>query len=330
MKTGMKFASLALAGALFLAGCQSGGTYATVNGEKIDQQKYEQQLDFYKSMIAAQYQLPTTIKNSLIQEEVMRQDLKKNGVEITDKDYAVEYDKAVSNYGGAATYGKTLKSLGVTDEQMKESLHYQTISRKHKEWYNEKNKPSDEDINKYFNDHKAELITVDADHILVATQDEAKKVKERLDKGEDFAKVAQEISQDPGSKQNGGKLGEAPAAKYAPEFANAVSTLEVGKVSDPVKSQFGWHIIKVNSRKDSVDALKDQITAAINTEKYNAYVQELVAAAKVEIPSEASQASSEAASDASGAASDAGSESAAESQTSDAPATEKPAESSAK
>ncbi|MDD7592894.1 MAG: peptidylprolyl isomerase [Peptoniphilaceae bacterium] len=286
----LRLASLALAGALFLAGCgNGGGTFATVNGEKISQEKYDSQLDLYKNMVAAQYQLPASIKNSLIQEEVMMQDLKKNNIELKDEDFAVEYEKTVENYGGAANYGQTLKALGITDQQLKDSLRYETISRKHKEMFDAQNLPTDEELQKYFDENKEQLIKVDASHILVNTKEEAEKAKKRIDDGEAFEDVAKEMSQDTGSAASGGQLQEAAPSSYVAEFANAVSTLEVGKVSDPVQSQFGYHIIRVNSRKDTVDTLKEDIIAAINTPKYQEYVQKLVADAEVQVAGETSE-----------------------------------------
>lgn len=286
----LRLASLALAGALFLAGCgNGGGTFATVNGEKISQEKYDSQLDLYKNMVAAQYQLPASIKNSLIQEEVMMQDLKKNNIELKDEDFAVEYEKTVENYGGAANYGQTLKALGITDQQLKDSLRYETISRKHKEMFDAQNLPTDEELQKYFDENKEQLIKVDASHILVNTKEEAEKAKKRIDDGEAFEDVAKEMSQDTSSAASGGQLQEATPSSYVAEFANAVSTLEVGKVSDPVQSQFGYHIIRVNSRKDTVDTLKEDIIAAINTPKYQEYVQKLVADAEVQVAGETSE-----------------------------------------
>lgn len=88
-----------------------------------------------------------------------------------------------------------------------------------------------------------------ARHILVETEDQAKAVEARLKKGEDFAKVAGEISKDPGSGKEGGDLGWFTKDKMVPEFAEAAFKLKKGEVSDPVKSQFGWHVIKLEDKR---------------------------------------------------------------------------------
>ena len=100
-----------------------------------------------------------------------------------------------------------------------------------------------------------------ARHILVPTVDEAKAALARVKKGEDFAKVADEVSKDPGSQ--GGDLGWFTKDKMVPEFADAAAKLEKGQVSDPVKSQFGWHVIKLEDKRQKAfppfEQVKDQV-----------------------------------------------------------------------
>src|SRR6516164_1305105 len=89
---------------------------------------------------------------------------------------------------------------------------------------------------------------VHARHILVETEDEAKAVKAELDKGGDFAELAKKKSKDPGAS-DGGDLGFFTKDQMVPEFSQVAFSLEPGKISDPVKSQFGWHIIKVEEKR---------------------------------------------------------------------------------
>jgi peptidyl-prolyl cis-trans isomerase C len=106
-------------------------------------------------------------------------------------------------------------------------------------------------------------LEVRARHILVETEDEAKKVVERLEKGEDFAKLAAELSKDPGSGKEGGDLGYFAKDRMVKEFADVAFATEKGKRAAPVKSQFGWHIILVEDRRTkeppSFETVKPQI-----------------------------------------------------------------------
>jgi peptidyl-prolyl cis-trans isomerase C len=88
---------------------------------------------------------------------------------------------------------------------------------------------------------------IHARHILVATEDEAKAALKRIMAGDEFATVAKEMSKDPGSE--GGDLGWFTKDRMVPEFSAAAFKLEVGQVSDPVKSPFGWHIIEVMDKR---------------------------------------------------------------------------------
>jgi peptidyl-prolyl cis-trans isomerase C len=121
---------------------------------------------------------------------------------------------------------------------------------------------SDNDIKKFYDDNVKPIPEVHARHILVETEAQAKDIATKLKAGEDFVKLAKENSKDPGSS-DGGDLGYITKDKVVPEFGDAAFKLEKGKISDPVKSQFGWHIIKVEDKRVStpppLDALKGRI-----------------------------------------------------------------------
>lgn len=128
-------------------------------------------------------------------------------------------------------------------------------------------------------------------HILVATEDAAKKVKDRLDKGEDFAKVAKEVSTDTGSKDNGGDLGTVPYLNSGldTDFMTAATALKDGAISGPVKTQFGYHIIKCiknetypEKKLDAVkDDIKKQLLADAQSKKYSDTITQWKTDAKI-------------------------------------------------
>jgi peptidyl-prolyl cis-trans isomerase C len=126
---------------------------------------------------------------------------------------------------------------------------------------------------------------VRARHILVESEDDAKAVKAELDKGADFAELAKKKSKDPGAS-DGGDLGFFTKEQMVPEFSAVAFTLEPGKISDPVKSQFGWHIIKVEEKRNrqapAFDQVKGQIETYVTRKAQADYVAKLREAAKVE------------------------------------------------
>ena len=125
---------------------------------------------------------------------------------------------------------------------------------------------------------------IHARHILVPTEDEAKAALARVQKGEDFAKVADELSKDPGSQ--GGDLGWFTRDKMVPEFAAAAFKLQPGQVSDPVKTEFGWHVIKIEGKREKsfppFEQVKDQVARYVAQKAQSEAIMKLREAAKVE------------------------------------------------
>ena len=127
---------------------------------------------------------------------------------------------------------------------------------------------------------------VHARHILVESEDEAKAIAAELKKGADFATLAKEKSKDPGGAADGGDLGFFTKDQMVPEFSAVAFSLEPGKISDPVKSQFGWHIIKVEEKRNrkapDFEQVKPQIETYVTRKAQAEYVAKLRESAKVE------------------------------------------------
>lgn len=122
-------------------------------------------------------------------------------------------------------------------------------------------------------------------HILVETEEEAKAIVTQLSDGADFAELAKEKSTGP-SGPGGGSLGWAGKGSFVPEFEAAMIGLEVGAVSAPVKTQFGWHVIKLNETRNKpapkLDTVRDEIEDGLRTEALDKRISELEAAGNVE------------------------------------------------
>ncbi len=126
---------------------------------------------------------------------------------------------------------------------------------------------------------------IHARHILVNTEEEAKAALKRLMDGkEEFADIAKAVSKDPGAE--GGDLGWFTKDRMVPEFADAAFKLDVGQVSDPVKSPFGWHIIEVLDKREKtfppLDQIKPQVTSYVVQKAQSAFVADLRKNAKID------------------------------------------------
>jgi peptidyl-prolyl cis-trans isomerase C len=148
---------------------------------------------------------------------------------------------------------------------------------------------TDAAMQKVYEDAKKQMSgekEVHARHILVESEDEAKAILAELKKGTDFAELARLKSKDPGAASEGGDLGYFTKDQMVPEFAEAALKLDKGQLSDPIKTQFGWHIIRVEDKRDRAippfEQVKDQIETFVTRKAQQEVVAKLRAAAKIE------------------------------------------------
>lgn len=183
-------------------------------------------------------------------------------------------------------YNEALKSKIDKDSETKEVIAEAKrkilVSRLIKDRVDDKISISDEDIKKYYDEHSEELMLPErwrASHILVDTLDEAKDIKEKLSQGASFEELAKEISKDATSEQ-GGDVGYFSKGQLIPEFEQACFALNVGEISDIVKTKFGYHVIKLTERKgpevQEFSAIKELIKKELEREKRKQLFEELL------------------------------------------------------
>ena len=181
---------------------------------------------------------------------------------------------------------------GIADtEEYKQRLAFYQAKALRDAYFNSTIKPSvtDEEVKAAY-DKEASKVKVServrARHILVQTEKEAKEVLARLNKGEKFEDIAKQVSLD-GSKDYGGDLGYFSAEEMVPEFSKAAFSLKIGETSAPVKTDYGWHVIKVEDRKQGGAQPFDQVRAGIKAVLMRKKVQDTVSdlrkQAKIEI-----------------------------------------------
>ena len=200
------------------------------------------------------------IKEELISREVLSQAAKKKGLD-RDPVVAAQMDMARQAVLIRAYFDDFVKANPVTDAQLKTNYE-QFVSQMGDKEYK-------------------------ARHILVDKEDEAKAIIAALKRGDAFDKLAKEKSKDTGSKDNGGDLDWGPAGRYVPEFGNAMKALAKGQTSDtPVKSPFGFHIIRLDDSRDmkvpKFDEVKDNLRQRSQQEQVSRLVQDLKSKAKID------------------------------------------------
>lgn len=208
--------------------------------------------------------------DALIVEKLVELEVEKKEIEVSDEEIEEELNKTKEEIGGEEEFNQALQQSGLTIEKLKENIATNLKINKLIEPYIS---ISDDEVEEYFEQNKNLLVQeeeVNASHILVETEEKADEIKGKLDAGEDFAELAKEHSTD-GSKDNGGELGFFGKGAMVPEFEEVAFSLGVGEISEPVKSEFGYHIIKVNEKKEAEEAnfeeLEDEIKSMIKDEK---------------------------------------------------------------
>ena len=277
------FASLAL-----LAAACGGTSTATLSSDDVavvgDQQvskqdfqqlmarakkSYDQQKRAFPKAGTTEYeQLKGQAITFLVQQAEVDEQAKKLGVDVSDE----KVDKEIARYkkqfygGSDARYEKAVKQQGLTDEQAREAIRQQLISQALFKKVTGDVKVSDSDIKAYYDTHKTQYVqpeSRDVRHILVTKKALADNLYQQLKGGANFAKLAKQYSKDPGSAANGGKL-TVSKGQTVPQFDKAAFSLKTGQISQPVHTQYGYHIIQALSAiKASKTTSLAQVRASI-------------------------------------------------------------------
>lgn len=191
--------------------------------------------DFYQAM---KDQNGEQVLRKLVTVEVLE-----NKYDVSEEEVDKEVKKVKERLGDK--FDSALKQQGYTEDTFRDVIK---ISLLQEAAVAEDIKISDKELKEKYNRMKTEI---QASHILVKDKKTAKEVEKKLKNGADFAKLAKEYSIDKKTGKKGGKLGYFSTGKMVPEFEDAAYNMKKGEVSDPVKSQFGYHIIKVTDKRDT-------------------------------------------------------------------------------
>ncbi|MDB5731964.1 MAG: PpiC-type peptidyl-prolyl cis-trans isomerase [Variovorax sp.] len=234
---------------------------AIVNGKPVPKARMDvlaQQLASAGRPVTAEMQ--PQLREEVIAREVFMQEAQKQGLDAGD-DYKNQLELARQAIMIRALFENYRKQHPVTDADVKAEYDKFAAANSGKEYK--------------------------ARHILVETEDQAKKIMADLKKGAKFEDIAKKQSKDPGSGANGGDLDWANPSSFVPEFSEAMTKLKKGETTPaPVKSQFGWHIIRLDDIRQAqlpkLEDVKPQITQQLQQQKLQKYQEELRAKAKIE------------------------------------------------
>lgn len=285
---------------------------ATVNGQNITKQQLQ---DLFNAAIQssgakigdlnAQQQLGgyTQLLQDLIMDKLVAEAASTE--KVSDADVDAELAKIKGQFPDDKAFQDQIAQAGMTPEKLKENIR---TGLQQSRWMKSQVKTTDvtdEQAKTFYESNIKEFEqpqTVKASHILfmvdpdasadVVKQKEeaAAKAAERAAAGEDFTKLAKELSEEPGASESGGDLGFFPKDRMVPEFAEVAFAQKVGDISKPVKTQFGWHVIKVTDKKEAgtvpFDQVKEQVVSYLKStsqrEAVQAVLNKLKESAKIE------------------------------------------------
>lgn len=274
---------------------------ATINGKSITQTEYNKTLATYKNMVETQYGVSawntemsegqtigqyyeSGIVDNLILESILMDSAEKEGITISYEELQLQFETYKDNFATVEEYQQFLESNDMTEAYLKESIRKESVINKYLVIKIECLVPTYDELNQLFEENKMGQ-QVRASHILVNTEYEADVVKERLNNGESFEDVAKEVSTDTSSAENGGDLDFFSFAYMVEPFEDAAFSMEIGEISEPVKSKYGYHIIKVTDKRIdntvTLESSKDSLIETYKSNKYNKLVENLKNSANI-------------------------------------------------
>jgi peptidyl-prolyl cis-trans isomerase C len=285
---------------------------ATVNGTEITRAELE---EIFNAALQSSGANPADIDpsmrigayNQLLQELVMDKLVSEaaSGVEIPEADIDAEIEKIQSQFPTKEIMDQQLAMAGLTIDKLRDNIRNGLRQQRWMQSQVSAEPVTEEAAEEFYSSNQQEFEqpeTVEASHILFmvepdASDDEVEAKKQaaisaakRASDGEDFNELAKELSEEPGADQSGGNLGFFPRDRMVPEFAEAAFTQELDTIGEPVRTQFGWHVIKVTDKKDAglvpFEEVKDQISsflkASAEREQVQQVLEKLKSGAKVE------------------------------------------------
>lgn len=296
LASGTRVALLAAA-VVSLAACGGPppGAAATVNGETITTAALEEAvrgtLDASQEQFSALdltdratvvTDLQSQALTRLVFAELIRQEASELGIGLDAQEREAAWAEQVEAIGGEEQLQERLAEAGLTEPQAREQVEIGALFDR---IVLERAQVEPDDLRAEYEANPLQFQQADVDHILVESRAEAEQILQLVRSGEgDFAELASERSQDPGSAPDGGALGMQALAGYVPEFAEAVSAAQAGDLVGPVQTQFGWHVIRVNElQTQSFEEVEPQLRQQRVQAVSGGIFQELVADADIEV-----------------------------------------------
>jgi len=278
-----RFISLFLV--MLLAGCGEAfdQTAAVVNGEPIEVQQVETALDSFvaseqfdqltqsKTHALVKREYEQVVLSRLVRRAVLRAEAAEAGIEVSDQDVDERLEQIRADFENEEEFLAEVEKQGLTLKEVEGFVHDAILEERLREEITGDVAPTSEEIESFYDEQVDRFTEVRTAHILVENNKDAVEVLERLEAAPPhetdatFAKLAKEFSIDTGSAPNGGDLGYQNPSGFVPEYSQALGSLDEGEITNaPVRSQFGFHIIRlIDRRVTPFEDVREQITSEL-------------------------------------------------------------------
>ncbi len=287
MKTALR---LILPLSIVLAACGgAGGVAATVDGVEITVEDI-QELVAAEGAVDAEF-FRTQLQGKIVSQAVLGAAEEEFDITASGEEIETQYQEFKTQLESSAeTYEAALEANGITDERVRQAAREQIIADSLRERLIEETPAiEDAEVATEFDANSVAYRTGCVKHILVETEEAALEVKARLDGGEDFATVAGETSIEPQATESGGDLGCSTLDRYVPEFTVGALAAEIGVVTDPVQTEFGYHLILVESLEDDATVettIRTQLESIAQQTFFSEWIQEILTSTEITVDEE--------------------------------------------
>lgn len=279
---------------------------AVVHGTKIETDEVQQAVDDFQASpeyerLAQQgdadaitREFEQSYLSGLIRRAVLTPEAEELGIEVTQREVDDQLSSIQSEFPSQSAFEEALKEQGLTLEQLTQLIEDRALEEKLRAEITADVGPTEEEIRAYYDENTDEFQETEAQHILVDRGPLAQDIARRLqaapknEVADLFARLARRHSTDNSNRDNGGRLGFFSPGDFVPEFEEGAAAVDVGEVSDPVQSEFGFHVIWVTDRRtlpfeQARDRIDTQLGGSSEEDAWREWLQDVYEAADVEV-----------------------------------------------
>jgi foldase protein PrsA len=299
-KTAILLAAMVITISLVFSGCvkknpqaDSETAVAVVGGEQIMKTEFNQMFEMFKVQYEQQYGaeiweqdvdgrkyidvMKEKVLDMLVDIKVQEQEALKAGITATEEEIEAEVEKARKYFDSEEKFNEFLTSQKMTMEYLRDTIRKDILVSKLQEKLTTEVSVTDDEVAAYYGANQDQFISIKASHILMEDEEEAKKMLERVKKGENFNELALEFSEDPTAVDNKGDLGYFRKGQMVEPFETAAFALKAGEISELVKTDYGYHIIKLEDKKyDKLEEIAAELKISMVDNKKDTVYQELI------------------------------------------------------